>query len=401
MVEKTLTRREFMQLAGLSAWGVSMVGTWSTGAGAAQPPKELWVYVGTYTSGGKNGARSEGIHLCRLDMATGALQHVGVTRGVAEPSFLAMDRKGRYLYAVNELMEFEGKPGGAVSAFSIHPQTRELTFINQQPTQGGAPCHLQVDASGRFVLVANYLSGNVSVFPVQPKGGLSAASDMKQHEGSGPNPKRQEGPHAHQIVLDADNRYAFVSDLGLDKIMVYRFDGKQGRLTPGKPSAVSVQPGAGPRHLTFHPNGRFAFGINELSPTITAFAYDKKLGALKELQTVPALPQDFTGESYGADIHVSPDGRFLYASHRGHDSLVVHAIDSSGRLTYVEHVPTRGRWPRNFAIDPTGRYLLVANQHTNDIFTFQRDLQTGKLTPVGEALELPTPVCLLVVPPSV
>ncbi len=398
MREKNLTRRDFMQLTGLSALGVSMAGTWTAQAGTVQPPKELWVYVGTYTSGG---SKSEGIYLCRLDMAAGALQQVGLTRGVVEPSFLAMDRKGRYLYAVNELTEFEGKPSGAVSAFSINPQTRELTFINQQPTQGGAPCHLEVDASGRFVLVANYVGGNVAVFPVQPKGGLGAASDLKQHEGSGPDAKRQEGPHAHNVVLDADNRHAFVSDLGLDKIMVYRFDGKQGRLTPGKPSWVSTQPGAGPRHLTFHPNGRFAFGITELSSTITSFAYDKKLGALKELQTVSALPQGFTGESYCADIHVSPDGRFLYGSNRGHDSLVVHAIDSSGRLTYVEHVLTRGRWPRSFAIDPTGRYLLVANQHTNNIFSFQRDLQTGKLTPVGEALEIPAPVCLLVVPPSV
>ncbi|WP_257453793.1 lactonase family protein [Archangium lipolyticum] len=397
MRERNWTRREFMRLTGLGSVAMSLACTRSTWTGVPQPPKELWVYVGTYTSGGKG----EGIYLCRLDLATGTLHRVGVTRGVAEPSFLAMDREGRYLYAVNELTELDGKPGGAVSAFRIHPQTRELTFINQQPTQGGAPCHLAVSANGRFVLVANYVGGNVSVLPVRPEGGLDAAIDVKQHEGSGANPKRQSGPHAHQVVLDAADRHAFVPDLGLDKIMVYRFDSEQGRLTPGEPGWVSTQPGAGPRHLTFHPNGRFAFGIHEMSPTITAYAYDEKSGVLKELQTVPALPPGFTGTSYGADIHVSPDGLFLYGSIRGHDSIVVHAIDSSGRLTYVEHVLTRGRWPRNFAIEPTGRYLLVANQHTNDIFCFERDRQTGRLTPAGEAVEIPSPVCLLVVPPTV
>ncbi|QRO00222.1 lactonase family protein [Archangium violaceum] len=396
MRETNWTRRELMRLTGLGAVGMGLACTRSAWTGAPQPPKELWVYVGTYTSG-----QGEGIYLCRLDLATGALQQVGLTRGVVEPSFLAMDPMGRYLYAVNELTEFEGKPGGFVSAFRIHPQTRELTFINQQPTQGGAPCHLDVAANGRFVLVANYVGGTVSVLPVLPEGGLGAAVDVRRHEGSGPNTRRQEGPHAHQVVLDADNRHALVSDLGLDKIMLYRFDGEQGRLTPAEPAWVSTQPGSGPRHLTFHPNGRFAFGIHELSSTITAFAYDPRLGALEALQTVSALPGGFTGTSYGADIHVSPDGRFLYGSNRGHDSIVVHAIDSSGRLTYVEHVPTRGRWPRHFTLEPTGRYLLVANQRTHDIFCFQRDLETGRLTPVGEALKIPAPVCLLVAPPPV
>lgn len=399
MNETNLTRRGFIHLTAMGTAGLVLSCTKEEQLlpiYAPPTPKELWVYVGTYTSGG-----SEGIYLCRLDMATGALERVGVTRGVAEPSYLALEPKGRYLYAVNELTKFEGKPGGAVSAFSIHPQSRELTFINQRPSEGGAPCYLQVDAKGGFVLVANYVGGNVAVLPIQEGGGLGAAVEKKQHEGSGPNAQRQEGPHAHQIRLDAANRYAFVSDLGTDKIMLYRFDEQQGKLTPGTPPSVSSKPGAGPRHLTFHPNGRFVFSINELDSTITAYAYDAAQGTLTALQTITTLPDGYSGSNDCADIHVSPDGRFLYGSNRGHDSIVVYAIDSEGKLTYVEHVTTRVKWPRNFAIDPTGTFLLVANQKGNSLIAFQRNAQTGKLTPVGQPLEVPAPTCLLVVPPSV
>ncbi|MDC0708605.1 lactonase family protein [Stigmatella sp. ncwal1] len=396
MTQLKLTRRHFLYLAGLGTAGTLLAcgDEESPDPENPDPPKELWVYVGTYTTG----QESQGIYLCRLDLETGVLQQVGVTPGVADPSFLAVDGKRRYLYAVNELTSFEGKPSGAVSAFTIHPETHALTFINQQATQGGAPCHLEVDAKDGFVLVANYVGGNVAVLPIQEGGGLGPTVEVKQHEGSGPNTDRQEGPHAHQVRLDATQKYAFVSDLGTDKIMVYQFDAGRGKLTPHQPASVATQPGAGPRHLTFHPNGRFAFNINELNSTLTAFAYDSAQGTLTPLQTVPALPEGFTGASYCADIHVSPDGRFLYGSNRGHDSIVVYAIGPSGQLTYVEHVSTLGRWPRNFTIDSTGTYLLVANQHTHSIVTFRRDAETGKLTPVGQPLEIPAPVCLLLVP---
>jgi len=395
MNEKNVTRRDFLYLAGVGTMGLSLACS-SDSQPEPTPgrPTELFFYVGTYTSGG-----SEGIYLCKLDMATGAIERMGVTQGVVEPSYLALDSKGQYLYAVNELTDFGGQPSGAVSAFSIHPQSRELTFINQQPSQGGAPCFLEVDARGAFLLVANYVGGNVAVLPIQAGGGLGAAVELKQHVGSGPHPN-QDVPHAHQARLDAANRHALVSDLGTDKIMVYQFDGATGTLTPGTPPSFSSVPGAGPRHLAIHPNGRFVFSINELNSTLTALAYDSERGALTELQTLSTLPADFTGESYCADIHVSPDGQFLYGSNRGHDSIVVFSIDSAGKLTYVEHVSTLVNWPRNFAIDPTGTYLLVANQKGNTVITFQRDARTGKLTPVGQPLAIPTPTCLAFAPHS-
>ncbi|QRO01700.1 lactonase family protein [Archangium violaceum] len=397
MNDKAMTRRDFIYLAGLGTAALSLsCRDEETPMEPTQKPKELWVYVGTYTSGDTG---SEGIYLCRLDMETGTLERVGVTRGVADPSFLALDPTGRYLYAVNELTIFAGQPSGAVSAFAVASRSRELTFINQQPSRGGAPCHLEVDATGAFVLVANYVGGNVAVLPIQAGGGLGAAVELKQHRGSGPKPQ-QDSAHAHQARLDAANQYVLVSDLGLDKVMTYRFDNKLGTLTPGEPASVSSAPGAGPRHLAFHPNGRFAFSINELDSTITAFSYDGTRGALTALQTVSTLPEGLTTPSYCADIHVSPDGRFLYGSNRGHDSIAVFAIDEAGRLTFVEHVTTNINWPRNFAIDPTGTYLLVANQKGNTVVSFQRNAQTGRLTPVGQPLEIPTPTCLLVVPPS-
>ncbi|OJH40733.1 lactonase family protein [Cystobacter ferrugineus] len=389
-----VTRRDFVYLMGLGTTGI-VLSSCSDGQPTPQPqppaPTELWLYVGTYTSGG-----SEGIYLCRLDLATGALQKLAVTPNVAEPSYLALDPKGRYLYAVNELVEYEGKASGAVSAFAINAQSRELTFINRQSSQGGAPCYLEVDATGAFVLVANYVGGNVAVLPIQQDGGLGAAVDVKQHQGDA-----GQEPHAHQIRLDAANQYALAPDLGLDKIMSYRFDARQGKLTPGEPASFSTRAKAGPRHLDFHPNGKFAFGINELDSTLIAFSYDKEKGVLTELQTVSTLPEGYTGTSYCADIHVSPDGRFLYGSNRGHDSIVVFAIDSEGKLTLVEHVTGGINWPRNFAIDPTGAYLLVANQKGNTVVTFRRNAENGQLTPVGQPLDIPAPTCLLVVPPSV
>lgn len=349
------------------------------------------VYVGTYTHKGI----SEGIYIYRLDMATGALTLVGVAGGVQNPSFLALDPQHQYLYAVNETMTFDGQSGGGLSAFAVDPQSGALTYINSQRTHGGAPCYVSVDQTGRYVYVANYMGGNAAAFPVRAGGGLDPASSVVQHTGSGVNPRRQEGPHAHSITLDPTNRFAFVADLGIDKVMVYRLDLEGGTLPPHIPSSVEVEAGAGPRHMAFHPNGRYAYLIAEMGNTIIAYAYDAVQGTLDALQTVPALPENFAGQSTCADIHVAPSGKFLYGSNRGHDSIVIYAIDAeTGLLTYVGHAPTLGKTPRNFAIDPTGAYLFAAHQDSDSIVTFRIDPESGKLAPTSQVTEVPMPVCV-------
>ncbi len=389
-----------MQQAGLAAAGLFLPAALpALTPSNPMAPKEMLVYFGTYTTGD---SKSKGIYLHRMDMTSGALRPVATTEGTTSPSFLATDRQRRYLYAVNEVMNFQGKPGGAVSAFAIDAQTGNLKPLNQQPTQGGAPCHVTVSQDGKFVLVANYMGGNVAVFPVQANGSLGAAVANVQHQGKSVNAKRQEAPHAHNVVLDPANRFAFVSDLGIDKVMIYRFDAATGKLEPHATPAAGLKPGAGPRHFTFHPQGKYAYVINELDSTVTAFAYDPAKGSLRELQTVSTLPAGFSGESFCADIHASPDGRFLYGSNRGHNSIAAFAINGqTGRLTPAGHTPTGGKWPRNFTLDPSGNFLLVANQHTNNVVVFRRDAKTGQLTPVGQPIEVPAPVCVLLAPATV
>lgn len=389
------TRRKFLKTAGWGTLGLAL----PSPLGARPRPhpalQELIIFVGTYTSG-----KSEGIYTYRMNLSSGELKHLNTVKGVVNPSFLATDRQRRYLYAVNEVTEFAGKPGGAVSSFSIDQRNWELRFLNQQPSLGGAPCYVIVDETGKFVLVANYGGGNVSVLPVRRDGSLGTATDTVQHRGSGVNPERQEGPHAHCIILDHSNRYAFAADLGVDKIMIYRFDSGRGRLIPAKEPWVQVKPGAGPRHLTFHPRGRYAYVINELDSTLTAFSYGRANGTLSTVQTVSALPKGFSGANTCADVHVSPSGKFLYGSNRGHNSIVVFQIEEgTGKLSYVEHEPTQGKTPRNFAIDPTGTFLLVANQDSDSIITFRIDPETGRLKPTGHLTKVPSPVCLRLVLP--
>jgi 6-phosphogluconolactonase len=377
------SRRDFLVAGGLGIFG-ALVGEKSLQTGRRT------LYVGTYTSG-----KSEGIYIFKLNVSTGELVYSNTFKGVSEPSFLAIDGRGRFLYSVNEVTEFGGKHTGALSAFSIDQKTGNLALLNQRASLGGSPCHVIVDSAGRFVLVANYTGGNASVFPILSDGSLGEATDTVQHNGSGPNKERQEAPHAHCVMLDESNRRAFVVDLGLDKVMIYRFDGKLGKLAPS--SQAQLKPGAGPRHLAFHPKGQFAYVINELDSTITAFGYDSANGALNSMQTVSAVPQGFSGENYPADLHISPSGKFLYGSNRGHNSIVVFAIDgSTGRLTYVEHADTQGKTPRNFTIDPTGQFLLVANQRSDNIVTLRIDQSTGRLKQTGYVAEVPTPVCLKV-----
>jgi 6-phosphogluconolactonase len=381
------SRRDFFSRGGIAVLSAL---AFRGNSRARQKTQSLTLYIGTYTSG-----KSKGIYIYTVNAHSGELKYENTVEGVIDPSFLAIDRERRFLYAVNELDQFEGKPSGALSAFSIDRKTGDLHLLNQQPSLGGSPCHLILDATGSFLLVANYGGGNVSVFPVRSDGSLGSAIEMVQHHGSGANEERQSAPHAHCIVLDRSNRYAFVADLGLDKIMIYDFDAKAGKLKPARQPWAQLKPGAGPRHFVFDRNGRYAYVINELDSTLTAFKYEAASGTLQAMQTVSTLPIGFSGNNSCAELLVSPSGRFLYGSNRGHDSIVVFAINqSTGKLTYVEHASTQGKTPRNFTIDPNGRFLFVANQQSNTIVTLRIDTATGRLQPTGLVAEVPTPVCL-------
>jgi len=364
---------------------------------------QMIIYVGTYTEPIRFGTgqvlegKGEGIYAFRLDLASGALEPAGKTTGVANPSYLAFDATQRFLYAVNELKSWQDRPGGTVSAFAVDPATGSLTFLNKQPTHGTDPCHVLVDGPRKHVFVANFMSGSVCVLPVRDDGSLGEASDFIQHQGSGIDPARQKGPHAHSVTLDAANRHAFVPDLGLDKLLVYEFDAQRGMLEPNGVPWLKMKPGAGPRAVALHPGGNFAYLINELNSTLAALAYDAKSGAFQELQIVPTLPKGFGGDSTCADVQISPSGGFVYASNRGHDSIAAYRIDQrAGTLTYVDHTPTQGRTPRSFCIDPTGTFLLAANQDSDTVVTFRIDARTGKLRPTGHIAEVPTPVCVKV-----
>ena len=383
MTNNSFSRRQF-----LKAGGIGVLGAW-TSRTHAWTTQDRVLYVGTYTASGK----SEGIYLYGMSVVTGALTRINAFKSV-NPSFLTIDRTKRFLYAVNEVGEYLGKPGGAVSAFAIEPATFNLRLKNEQATNGADPCHLTIDRQGKTLLVANYTGGNLTSLPVRSDGTLGMATEVKQHEGSSIK-EQQKGPHAHCIILDRAERYALAADLGIDKVMIYRFDKATGKLTPAQQPFAELQHGAGPRHLTLHPNGRYLYVINELDSTMTAFKYNAPSGTLTLIETVSTLPTDFSGVSYCADLHVSPSGKFLYGSNRGHNSIVVFGIDQrTGKLKLVEHVSTEGDWPRNFTIDPSGRFLLVANQRSDNVVIFSIDRETGRLRPTGQKAEIPVPVCL-------
>ncbi len=347
---------------------------------------ECTLYVGTYTQ-----RDSEGIYIYRFDTETGALRQEAVVPGHADPSFLTLHPNGRILYAVTEDME-----AGQVSSFAIDPESGGLTFLNRQPTHGTSPCHLVVEPGGETLVVANYYSGNVAVYPLNADGTIADPVQNIQHHGSGPNQVRQEAAHAHSTTLSPDGSRVYVADLGIDKVMIYQI--VNGQLEANQPDHISVQPGAGPRHFDFHPNGRTAYIINELDLTITVCDFDAATGALTAVQTISTLPDgvdDRTGMST-ADIHVSPDGRFVYGSNRGHHTIAIFSVNQNdGTLTPAGHASTRGETPRNFTLDPTGNWLLAANQDTDDISVFSRDVESGQLTPAGDMVGAPMPVCLL------
>jgi 6-phosphogluconolactonase len=350
------------------------------------PSIQILMFVGTYTKnlGFVNGT-ARGISTFRMDASRGELQFVKENGGIESPSFLAIHPNHKFLYAVNE-------SSGFVSAFILDTQSGQLSLINQQSSQGAAPCFVTIDKTGKLALITNYSSGNVLVFPIGADGKLEAASDNIQHKGSGPDKTRQEGPHAHSIWVDPTNQFALACDLGLDKVIVYRLD-----LANGKLAAYSegiVHPGAGPRHLDFHPDGRHIYVINELDATISAFTWDGDHGRLDEIQSISTLPEGVTGPKSCADVHIHPSGKFVYGSNRGHDSIAIFAVDeTTGKLTLIGHESTQGKTPRNFAIDPTNQYLLAANQDSSDIVTFRIDSQSGRLAYLATT-QSPTPVCL-------
>lgn len=367
----------------------------SAGRGAlAKDSGQYLLYVGTYTKGA-----SKGIYVYRYDASSGKATSLGLAAETVNPSFLTADPTHHFLYAVNELETYKGATSGGVSAFTIDQQTGKLGFLNEVASRGADPCYIAFDKTGKYVLVANYTSGNIAVFPVSKGGRLGESSAFVQHAGKGVNPERQEGPHAHWIEASADDRFAIVADLGLDEVLVYRFDARDGSLKPNDPPFVKVDPGSGPRHLAFGPDQKFAYLLSEMKSTVTVFAFDASGGVLHAVQTISTLPKDFTGTNDAAEIHVHPNGKFLYASNRGNDSIAIFAIDQkTGLLKVIDHVSTQGKTPRNFEIDPTGSRLLVANQDTGNIVVFNIDGQTGRLTPTGEVLSVPSPVSLDFVP---
>ena len=351
----------------------------------------MWMCIGTYTSG-----RSEGVYVYRLDPATGALSHA-CTMAADNPSFVEFSPSGDFLYAINEISELNGQPGGGITAFVLDRSNGQLRQLNQQSTVGTGPCHVHIDRSGTYALAANYGGGSACMLPIEADGSLGPATDFIQHEGSSVDPARQQGPHAHMITTDPSNNFVFVPDLGLDKIVIYRLDLEGGKLLPHGHAAVA--PGAGPRHLDFHPNERWAYLINEMANTATAFNYDANTGTLTETQTISTLPEDCDQVSHTADIHVHPSGRFLYGSNRGHDSLAIYAIDQDdGTLRLVDITSTQGGNPRNFAIDPSGTFLFAGSQDDDCITTFSIDSTSGRLAATGQVAKVGGPVCLKLIP---
>ena len=349
--------------------------------------ESLPVYFGTYTSG-RNA--SKGIYRSLLDTDTGKLSAPVLVIEAKNPSFLEIHPGGKFLYAVSESGD-----AGTVSAYAIDPDTGNLKLLNSRPSGGSSPCHVNIDRSAKNVLVTNYSSGSASVIPIAADGSLAEPTAFVQHEGASVNPQRQKGPHAHSVNLSPDNRFAFVADLGLDKIMIYKLDAEKGTIAANDPAFAKVKPGAGPRHFTFGTEGRYAYVINELNGTVTAFAYERASGTLTEIQSITTLPDGFAGSSSCAEVRVHPSGRFLYGSNRGHDSITVYRIDpAKGTLTFVEHERAGIKTPRNFNIDPSGIFCLVANQGGDSVVVFKIDQKTGALEPTGNKISIGRPVCV-------
>jgi len=357
----------------------------------------LTLYIGTYTRRESFvDGKAEGIYIYHLDPSSGELTYAATVAGpgTVNPSFLTLGPDKRVLYAVNELYVSEA-PHATMSAFAIDPVTGHLRFLNRQSTHGTAPCYASIEPEGRYCLVANYETGNLCVLPIGKDRSLGEATDTVQFSGSGPNPARQEGPHAHMVLPSPDGDYILAIDLGTDRLMAFRLDMEKGTLSPGDPPWTQLPPGTGPRHLAFHPHRPFAYVVSELQSTVTVCRYLEQQGAFAASQVISTLPSDFAGQNLGAEIQVAPSGRFVYASNRGHDSLAIYAVDGeSGQLALLGHESTQGGGPRTFTIDPSGTLLLVANQDTDTVVTFWIDQDSGMLRATGHVAAVPTPVCL-------
>lgn len=383
MRHRDLTRRELIVAAAAGLVGIGVRGRpsrrdeWSH--------EDQLLYVGTYTESG----RTDGIFLVLMDPRTGALRQVGAVDAGANPSFLAIHPNGRWMYAVNE------RDDGGVRALSIDQHSGALTRINEQPSRGGAPCYVSVDRGGRVAFVANYGTGSIALLPIGKAGALAPAASVHQQRGTGPVSDRQDGPHAHCILTDRSNRFALATDLGADRVFVYRLDVRGGSLEHREANDARLPRGSGPRHLALHPRLPLVFVSNELSSTVTTMHFDATRGALTVLDTRATVPAGWTGANYPADIHVAPSGRTLYVSNRGHDSIAVFSIaPRTGAMEWRQAVATGGDWPRNFSLDPSGRWLLVANQRSGTVTVLSRDPASGRLAPTSRQLAIASPACV-------
>ncbi|MFO0979572.1 MAG: lactonase family protein [Planctomycetaceae bacterium] len=347
------------------------------------------IYIGTYTEG-----LSKGVYTCEFDDEAGTLSEPVLAAELKNPSFLAIHPSGKFVYAVNEISEGPGRGQGGVTALKVNGDGT-LTKINDQVSEGGAPCHCNVDATGKNLLAANYVGGNVVVFPINEDGSLGPVSCNMQHEGSSVDKSRQEGPHAHSINLSSDNRFAYAADLGIDKIMIYQLDAEKHTLAPSNPPAALVTPGGGPRHFAIHPSGNFAWTNNEMTMVVTGFRRDAQTGALFAIQEISTIPGGYNGRKSTAECLVHPTGKFLYVSNRGHETITAYSIDQeTGLLKYLENEQTGGKEPRNFYIEPKGKWLLAENQNSDSVFVFGIDQETGMLNPTGRSITVGKPVCI-------
>ncbi len=373
---------------GLLAMFIGLLGSCST------REHDFLIYIGTYTGKG-----SDGIYLYRFNSNDGHLTPIGLAAKTENPSWLVIDSSRQFLYSVNETGEFQGKPTGSISAFSIDRESGGLTALQQISSRGAAPCHLSIDRTGRHLMVANYTGGSAAIFPIEKNGQLGVPGSFIQHAGFSVHPERQNGPHAHSIQSTPDNRFVTVTDLGMDKVMVYAFDAENGSLDTLHPVKVTLPPGSGPRHLAYSRDGKSIYVLNELTSTVTVFSLNTKTGEMTPMQSEPILPDSFVGINTGAEILVDATGKFLYVSNRGDNSIGLFSIEPvDGRLTPVEWFPSGGRGPRHMDIDPTGQWLMVANQLSDNLALFKINSSDGRLTPAGKPQPVSAPVCVRFMP---
>ena len=378
-----MTLHTFFRITTLIALGLAT----TLGQAGAAPTRAL-VCLGSYSTSDK-----ESVHLFQLNLQDGSLKKLNAVDGLTNPSFLKIHPNGKYLYTVNEVSTFDGKKSGGVTAFALDVTGGKLNKINQQPSGDTGPCHLTVDATGKYVLVAHYGGGSTSVLPIEKDGSVGALVSQIKHKGSSVH-SRQKAPHAHSVHVGPNNKFAFAPDLGIDKVLVFSFDEKTGAIAETKFDGAKLEPGSGPRHFSFHPDGKFAYVINEIKQTVTTFRYNAKRGRLRTLQTLSSVPHPVEGNST-AEVLVHPTGKFLYGSNRGHNSIAMFRInEKNGKLTALGHESTRGSTPRNFGIDPTGQFLLAANQQSDNVVVFRINQDTGKLKFTGNEIKLSKPVCV-------